>query len=95
MLVELVAADAEPEPRYWWRATLLGRLHRSVAGGLGAAHVQSGHRQQLGVRRGRLGAIHQNGRSVGSASFPATRTKTFDGQFRADEAIRGEVTFRK
>ena len=82
MLIGLVAADVRPDRRYWWRATLLGRFHRSVACALRAVYVQSGHRQQPGVRRGSSGCVSTNGRSVGSAGFPETRTKTCDRQWR-------------
>jgi hypothetical protein len=70
MLTGLVAADVRPDRRYWWRVTLLGRFHRSVAGSLRAVYVQSGHRQQPGVRRGRLGATHQ---TAGGSGRPASR----------------------
>jgi len=64
MLIGLVAADVRPDRRYWWRATLLGRFHRSVACALRAVYVQSGHRQQPGALRARPGAIHQTAAAV-------------------------------
>jgi hypothetical protein len=64
MLIGLVAADVRPDRRYRWRATLLGRFHRSVACALRAVYEQSGHRQQPGALRARLGAIHQTAAAV-------------------------------
>jgi hypothetical protein len=90
MLIGLVAADVRPDRRYSWRATLLGQFHRSVACALGAVYVQSGHRQQPGARRARLGAIHQTaGRSGRPASGRhARKLTTGNGVSSGRQAVR-------